>query len=181
MFRSHEFTMNGMNEQRFARVLDAEDLPSMVQFWVAHVARDLLRLGVYFRAATLFQQVPGGPRYRTIIYDVAGPDGLDHEDHPYFWVKNANRKTVLDVLAECLRRLGAAGFMKRVPGGENHTPEELPDKWVAYVERHAAVKHGLLSLVGACLDELIVEAELAEIDDAPRAMWWQKWWARMND
>ena len=51
-------------------VRDSSRLPLVFEWWMAELARDHLRLGVYFRAAALMLQIPGA----------AGFDRVDRED-----------------------------------------------------------------------------------------------------
>lgn len=181
MLHSHEFRDGSGWNQLYTFVTDAENLPSLLQFWMAHVARDLLRLGVYFRAVALLSELPGGTRYQPLIYDAVDPRGLDDEDHPRDWLGRVDHKVVLEVLAECLRRMERTDFLKRVPGGADYEPQELPEKWTACLDRHADLNHGLLSVVAACLHELIVEPEWRAIDTGSGGTWWQEWWSCMKE
>ncbi len=180
MLESPTFKIDGRLVAFFTDVRSAEDLPAALQFWMAYLARDLLRLGVFFRAAALMQQLPGGARYRYVIHDDVDDKAPPEEDDPREWVRGAGRETVLNVLAECLRRLGAASVMKQVPGGKDYEREELSAEWKEYLDRQAKIKHGLLNVIGECLDELIVRPGLDEIDAEPEPTWWQRWWARME-
>ena len=156
------------------------DLPGAGQFWMAYVARDLLRLGVFFRAAAIMLQIPGAGRYRVLHYDNVDDNLPDWDEDPSQWLGEVDRDTVFDVLAECLRRLGAEELMQQVTGGEDFEQEELSEEWVAYLDRHAGMEHGLLNVVAECLDELIVRPGMKEIDIAPRASWWQQWWGKLR-
>lgn len=161
-------------------VSSTTDLTLSLQFWMAYVARDLLRLGVYFRGVGVMCEIPGGARYRPLSYDDANPNGLPEHDSPWYWLHGAQRETVLNVLAECLRRLDAPSVMKRVPGARLHRPQKLSDKWMAYLDRHAALEHGLLNVIAQCVDELIVRPAMAKIDALPATTWWQRWWSQME-
>ncbi len=95
----------------FTDVWSTHDLPRTLEFWIAYVARDLLKLGVYFRAAALLCEIPGGARYRPLSYDDVDPEALPWDDGPWHWVQGADRNTVCSVLAECLRRLNASAVL----------------------------------------------------------------------
>ena len=158
-----------------AKVRAGSNLPMELQFWMAHMARDLLQLGVFYRAAAIMCQVPGGARCQFVL------DGEEEENWTADWVVGAERSTLLDVLAECLRRLGAESelLMRQVLGREIHHEKELPAKWKEFLDQRAKIEDGLLNVVGECLDELIVRPGVAEIDAVPHPTWWQKFWARI--
>ncbi|MBW8017602.1 MAG: hypothetical protein FVQ82_15595 [Planctomycetes bacterium] len=180
MLESHAYHRDGREGRFFTQVRETEDLPSVLQFWMAHAARDLLRLGVFFRAAALMCQIPGGSRYRYIAHDDHDDDLPDDDEDPRHWIGRADRDTAFSVLADCLRRLGAAGVMKEVPGGEDYEQVELSPEWKEYLDRRAERKCGLLNVIAECLDELVVGPEMAEIDVEPYPTWWQRWWSRME-
>ncbi len=179
MLESTMFKINGKVESFYPEVRNCGDLPVTLQFWTASVARDLLRLGVFFRAAAIMCQVPGGARCQFVLYDDNDDELLDADEDPQRWVGPADRDTVFNVLAEGLRRLGAAKVIRQVPGAKQYRREELSAEWKRYLGRQAAIKHGLLNVVAECLDELIVRPGMAEIDVEPRPSWWQEWWSRM--
>ncbi len=158
-----------------AKVRAGNNLPIELQFWMASVARDLLQLGVFFRAAAIMCQVPGGARCQFVL------DGEEEENWTADWVVGAERNTLLDVLAECLRRLGAKSkpLMRQVLGREMHWEKGLPAKWKEFLDQRAKIEDGLLNVVAECLDELIVRPGVVEIDAVPRPTWWQKFWARI--
>ena len=83
------------------------------------------------------------------------------------------------MLADCLRRLGAAKVLRQVPGAKEYEREKLSAEWKKYLRRQAATKHGLLNVVAECLDELIVRPGMEEIDVEPRPSWGQEWWSRL--
>ena len=181
MLQSHQFSKDGLICHHYTTVVWAENFPDLLHFWMAHIARDALRLGAFLHAAALLRELPGGAWYRALSYDPAECGGLTDEDRPHRWLARVSRRAVLNVLAECVQRLRAPRFMKRIPGGADHRPDDLSEEWTAYLDRHAEVKNGLLNVVAACLDELIVEPGLEEIDAPPHTTWWQEWWARMNE
>ena len=180
MLESPTFQIDGEPRDFFPEVRSSKDLPLALQFWMAHVARDLLQLGVFFRAAAIMLQVPGAGRYEVLNFDDMDPDVGDDDDDPQCWVGSVDRGTVFDVLAECLRRLEAEDLMEQVPGAADCERGELPDEWKEYLDEQAKTEHGLLNVVAECLDELIVRPGMAEIDARPQATWWQQWWARIE-
>ncbi len=180
MLESPTFKIDGKLVAFFTNVRSTEDLPEALQFWMAHMAREMLLLGAYFRAAVLMYQLPGAARYRYVMYDDNDDDQPNADEDPRCWVGRVNRNAVFNVLAECLQRLGAAGVMKQVPGGKDYEQIELSAEWKDYLNRQAKIKHGLLSVIAECLDALIVRPGMAEIDVEPYPTWWQRWWARME-
>ena len=179
MLEPPNFQIDGKPESFFPDVRSSENLPVAIQFWTAYVARDLLQLGVFFRALAIMLQVPGAARYKEMLYDDLDPDLGDDEEDPARWVGGADRDTVFSVLGECLRRLEVEGLIDQVPGAADYEREELSGEWKEYLDRQGATELGLLNVVGECLDELIVRPGMAEIDDEPRPTWWQQWWARL--
>ena len=166
-------SVDGKSYGFHATVRGGKDLPIELQFWTAYVARDLLQLGVFFRAAAIMCQVPGGARYRFVL------DGEDEDNLTADWVRGAEKNTLFNVLAECLRRLGAAEVMTQVLGGKSYLRKELSAEWKEFLDQRAEINDGLLNVVAECLDELIVRPGMAEIDVEPRSTWWQKLWARI--
>ncbi len=179
MLQSPTFNIDGRLEDFYPELRSSTDLPVTLQFWMAYVARDLLQLGVFFRAAAIMLQLPGAGRYQVMHYDDCDDDLRDQDEDPQRWVRGADRDTIFNVLAECLRRLGAAKVIKQVPGAKQYEREELSDEWKKYLGRQAEIKHGLLNVVAECLDELIVRPGMAEIDVEPRPSWWQEWWSML--
>ncbi len=156
-----------------------EDLPILLQFWMVYVARDLLQLGVFFRAAAIMCQVPGAARYKYVVYDDLDDDLPDDDEDPHSWVGPADADTVFNVLADCLRRLDAGDLMEQVPGAADYKREELSDEWKEYLDNLNEIEHGLQNVVAECLDELIVRPGMAEIDLKPQRTWWEKLWSRL--
>ena len=179
MLEPPTFEIDGELKTFFPEVRSTKDLPVAIQFWTAYVARDLLQLGVFFRAAAIMLQVPGAPRYKGLFYDDADPDLGNEDEDPGRWVRRADADTVFSVLGECLRRLEVEGLIEQVPDAADYEREELSGEWKEYLARQGATEHGLLNVVAECLDELIVRPGMAEIDDEPRATWWQQWWAQL--
>ena len=143
-------------------------LGEVFQFWMAELARDLLRLGVYFRAAGLMLQIPGGADYQW-------PGQERHKDPGDEFTRDDQSEIVLDVLATCLERLDASHLLEQVPGGAEYQPSELCGEQAVYVERMAHEENGLLSVVARCLDELVVRPGMAEVDAMTTAPWWLRW------
>ncbi len=155
-----------------------EDLPALLQRWMVYVARDLLQLGVFFRAAGIMLQVPGAARYEYLVYDDLEDDLPDDDEDPHHWVIHADADTVFNVLADCLRRLDAGDLMEQVPGAADYKREELSDEWKEYLDNLNGIEHGLQNVVAECLDELIVQPGMAEIGLEPQPTWWEKLWSR---
>lgn len=140
------------------------------EFWMAEMARDHLRAGVFFRALAVMLQIPGAAEYRfTEAHD-------EMEDQ----LGELDRDQVLDVLGDCLKRLGRADLITQVPGAEEYKPDPVSDEWEKLLDERTGDRNELLNVIGECLDELIVKPGMAEINDKPQATWWQQWWARMK-
>ncbi len=160
---------------------NCKDLPLTLQFWMAYMARDMLQLGVFFRAAGIMLQLPGAAQYEFVDYDVLSDD-------PGSRMSPADKSTVFNILAECLRRLGGAGaeaLIEQVPGAADYQRVELSDEWKKYLDRQATIEHGLLNVVAACLDRLLVRPGMFQIDRAPvkrkepNPTWWERLWAEI--
>ncbi len=164
MLESPTFQIDGEPESFFLDLRSSKNLPVALQFWMANMTRDLLQLGVFFRAAAIMLQVPGAAGYEDVIYDDQDPDGPDADEDPASWVGGADWDTTFSVLAECLRRLEAEHLMEQVPGAAKYEREELSTEWKEYLDRRAATEHGLLNVVAVCLDEVIVRPGMAEND-----------------
>ncbi len=179
MLELDDFEIDGKVTGFSPDVRSTENLPVTLQFWMGYVARDLLQLGVFFRAAAVMAQVPGADRYRFMLFDDLDDDVPNQDEDPTRWVRDADADTVFNVLAECLRRLEAEHLIEQVPGAPDYERQELSAEWIEYLDRHAKFEQGLLNVVAQCLDDLIVTPGMAEIDDKPQATWWQKWWAAL--
>lgn len=150
-------------------VRGSDRLPMVFQMWMAELARDLLRLGVYFHAAGIMLQMPGAGEYEW----VADHD-LDDRTHEH--VSESGEDELLDVLAECLKRLGApAELLRQVPGGADRERQDVSEEWKQFLDERGVVKNGLLNVVGECLDELVVRPGMDEIDEQPAPRWWDRW------
>jgi hypothetical protein len=175
-----QFTIDSGRETVLGIVAFTTRVPQAIQCWTAHVARDVLRLGVYLYAAAVWYRIPGAEDYRGQAYDDLQPDAPGSADDPMTRLKGADRRTVLALLAECLRRLQAEWVLKDVPGGRTFKPSRLKHKWIAYLDRVEAFDGGLLSVAAQCLDRLIVYPGLEETNHVSPSTWWQKWWTRLD-
>jgi hypothetical protein len=145
-------------------------LPMVFQYWMAEVARDHLRLGVYFGAMAIMLQIPGAAGYEWVADDDLG-------DAAYTLTRASDRNTLLNVLAVCLERLRAKELIEQVPAGDYYE-EELPRKWKSLLNKLGKMENGLLTVVAQCLDALVVEPGLAEIEKAAEQPWWHRWRVR---
>ena len=135
------------------------------KFWMAEVARDMLRLGVYFDALVVMLQVPGSAAYGW--YD-------DDDDKIPDLLKEWDRETVMDGLAACLDKLGAIHLMKQIPGWDTDERDDPPLEWRHVIDEVSEEKNGLLNLIAACLDKLLTVPGMAEIDKAREFPWWHR-------
>ena len=175
MIHSSTFDIGGEPHTFHPEMRYNTDLLLALQFWPACLARSLLRLGVFFRAAAIMLQVPGGTRFEFVLKG-------GNDDEIGEWVWGELRRTLLDVFGECLNRLKASPeILKQLPGGKEYECQELSDKWTDFLDSQAAVKDGLLNVVAEILDELIVRPGMEEIDVVPEPAWWQTWWERIRD
>lgn len=143
-------------------------IPKMFQMWMAELSRDMLRLGVYFRALGIMLQIPGAPDYEWFS-DADGEDQFETD----MLFGSSNENTLSTVLAKSLERLGAGHLMEQMPDAD-YDAVELSDEWEAMLDRRERNKNGLLSLVADCLDLLIVEPGMAEIERAGEVSWWHR-------
>jgi hypothetical protein len=180
MLESGTFRIDGKPADFDGEVRATENVPRAIEHWMARVAYDLLQLAVYFRAVLIWHRVPGVDQYKYLVYDDNNKNAPNDEDDPNHWLSELDRSEILNVLAECLRRLGDEDLIKEVPGGQTFEPEELSEDWIEYLNRQAKFENGLLSVVARCLDGLLVYPGIAEIGDVPKPTWWQQWWARME-
>ena len=139
-------------------------LPLRFQFWMAEIARDMLRLGIYFRAVGIMLQIPGAGEYESI----------GDENETWDLIQTSDRDVVVNALSECLDRLGAAELIKQVSGGAS-VGKQLPRAWKELLDRRQKVKNGLLNVAADCLDELVVKPGMAEIAEAGKQPWWERW------
>lgn len=151
-------------------VSGSEPLPMIFSLWMAEVARDHLRLGVYFRAVGIMLQIPGAAKYQFVVDDGEAWD----------LIRKTDRNALFNVLAECLDRLGAKELIEQVPGAGDELagddpPRRLSRRWKKFLDRRARVRHGLLNVVAECLDALVVRPGIAEIEAAGEQPWWHRW------
>ncbi len=145
-------------------VSGSEPLPMVFQFWMAEVARDFLRLGVYFHAVGIMLQIPGAAEYEFLS------DELD----AFYLIPKTKPNILLNVLVECLDRLGVKELMEQVPAPDYYK-EELPEAWNTLLDEQAKMKNGLLQVVSERLDEVVVKPGMTEIADGDEPHWWHRW------
>ena len=158
-------------------ICTAQDLPATLQFWMAYVARDLLYLGAFFRAAGILLQIPGAAQYERVHYEDDDDEEPDEDLDPCNRLKHAKAYTVFSVLAECLKRLAVASLIEQIPDADQYTPVDLSKDWTEYLDEHAKLENGLLTVVTECLNRLIVSPTRIELDNEPEPAWWQRLWA----
>lgn len=170
MFDENAYLMrHGLRNLLSLDVRGSEPITKMFQIWMAEVSRDMLRLGVYFRALGIMLQIPGAADYEWFS-DADGEDQFDTD----MLFGSSNENTLSTVLAKSLDRLGAKHLMEQMPDAD-YEAVELCDDWQAMLDRRERNKNGLLSLVADCLDLLIVEPGMAEIVQVPEQPWWNQW------
>jgi hypothetical protein len=141
-------------------------LTRALEFWMAELAHEHLRLGVCFRALTIMLQIPGADEYTWDAGDVELPP-----------VERANRSILTSVLVECLDRLRVKYLIRQLPELD-YKPIDLPEEWQEIIEARAAFKNGLMTLIAQCLDELIVQPGHARIAEFGQQSWWHRMWTR---
>ena len=167
------FSPNHRLNPIISNIRAAENLPDAIEFWMAYVARDALRLGVFFRALAIMLQVPGGARFEYVLSE----DEDDDENSIRVQIEDEKPEVLVPILAECLNRLKAPpGLLKQAIGGQRYRKRSLSAKWKAFIDRQSEVEHGLVNIVAECLEVLIVQPGLEEIDDWPDPTWWQACW-----
>ena len=160
------------------RLCGSERLPMVFQFWMAELSRELLRLGVYFRAVGIMLQIPGGADYEWVADEQVEGDEYD-ENKTGLWdlIDGSSRDTVFNVLAECLHRLRSPDVMAWLPEAE-FVSEELSPEWKELLDKREPVQNGLLSVVGECLDALLIRPGRKAIEQGGKLPWWEEWRAR---
>jgi hypothetical protein len=176
------FEGSGESQGFMGTVRTTENPAVALQFWMAYMARGLLRLGVYSRALGIRSQIPGAANYRYLFHsddDDTPPDA----DDPDEWIRGTDPGTVLGVLAECLRRLGAdPDILKQITEVKHLRPKKLTAKWRKYLDREAKYECGLLNVASECIDELVLQPGWEEIDcGSESTTWWQDYWAKIED
>ena len=126
MIYSETFKIDGELHSFDPHVRHNHDTHLSMQFWPAYFARQLLRLGVFLRAATIMHQLPGGVRFSYVHDD---DDEIGNE------IQGEDHETLVHVLAECLNRLKASPeILEQVPGGKDYEPEELSEEWTEFLD-----------------------------------------------
>lgn len=149
----------------------SESSPMIFKFWAAELARDVLRLGVFFHAAGVFLQIPGAAEFEWVSdEDFEEEQNIDSAT----MFGQANRNTLLAVLANCLERLGVQSLIEQVAPDACFC-HELSAEWTFLIERRAKIDDGLLSLVADCLDQLLVTPGMHEIEKADEPYWWHRY------
>ena len=161
MFEENLYVHDGVKQHYLGTSLAlSEPLPMVFRFWMTEMARDVLRLGVYFHAAAIFLQVPGAADYHAVLDDeYEEKNGLCFDT----LIDDSRKEILLAALANCLDRLGVKTLMTQVTD-ERQFAESLPREWSALLERREQLENGLLSVVAGCLDALIVTPGMEEID-----------------
>ncbi|MCG8405531.1 MAG: hypothetical protein MI923_10075 [Phycisphaerales bacterium] len=141
-------------------------------------------LAAFFQATAVMLQIPGGADYQ-FTGEEDENDPLDEAASEFIW--NADRDTLLSILAVCFERLGAdEELLAQVPGGGNYETTELPTDF--QLRLAGLDDNGLLNVAAEVLDRLIVIPALDEKERsvyenpepaARRRRWWQKLVRRM--
>ena len=169
MFDENAYIMrNGIRDFLHLDVCSSSPITKMFQIWMAELSRDMLRLGVYFRALGIMLQVPGAADYEWFS-DADGENQFDTD----MLFNSSTENTLFTVLAESLERLGVGPLIEQMPDAD-YEAVELDEEWQEMLDRRERNKNGLLSLVADCLDRLIVEPGMAEIVHVPEQPWWNQ-------
>ena len=169
MFDENAYLLrDGLQDPLGLNVRGSDPITKMLQIWMAEVSRDMLRLGVYFRALGIMLQIPGAPDYEWF----SDADGEDQNETDML-LNGSDENTLFTVLADALERLGVGHLMEQLPEAD-YQAVELDDEWREMLDRREKNKNGLLSLVADCLDELIVDPGMAEIVQVPVQPWWNQ-------
>lgn len=163
-----QITDGDKRQPMVTELMESQRLPMVFEFWMVELARDMLRLGSYFRAASIMLQIPGAAEY-------TWADDDEEEDNETFdMIGNAGRNELLNVLADCFKRLGVTDLIKQVPAGD-YSRTELSGKWEELLDRREKLKNGLLSIVAGALDDVVILPRMHEINKAGEQPWWQEW------
>ena len=73
------FMRNGLKHALGLDVFCSSPITKMFQIWMAEVSRDMLRLGVYFRAVGIMLQIPGAAEYEG-VWDTDGE--IEYDEAP---------------------------------------------------------------------------------------------------
>ena len=162
------FMRNGLKQALGLDVFCSSPITKMLQIWMAEVSRDMLRLGVYFRALGIMLQIPGAAEYEWVC-DIDGE--IEYDEDPL--LQSPDEDTVSTVLEEALDRLGVKHLMAQLPNAD-YEAVELDDELQAMLDRREQQENGLLCVVAVCLDRLIVDPGMAEIVQIPEQPWWNQ-------
>ena len=169
MFDQNWFLMqNGRENYLYMCVCSSTPITKMFQIWMAELSRDMLRLGVYFRALGIMLQVPGAPDFEWSC----DSDG-ENEFETDVLFRSSDEDTLYTALAEALDRLGVKHLMAQLPNADYDTVE-LDDEWKEMLDRREKNENGLLCVVASCLDWLIVYPGMDEIVHVPEQPWWNQ-------
>ncbi|MCG8407554.1 MAG: hypothetical protein MI923_20345 [Phycisphaerales bacterium] len=136
MIYSETFKIDGELHAFNPQVRQNHDTHLSMQFWPAYFARELLRFGVFLRAATIMLQIRGGVRFGYVNDD---DDELGNE------IRGEDHETLVHVFAECLNRLKASPkILEQIPGGKDYEPEELSEEWTDFLDGWSRIEFGLL-------------------------------------
>ncbi|MCG8405566.1 MAG: hypothetical protein MI923_10255 [Phycisphaerales bacterium] len=159
-----------------ANIRFIENIPATMQAWMAHLAREMLRLGVFFQAATVMAQVPGAHDYKYIMYN---DDDDDVPDAVYGTLDRLSRQSpdlIYTILVECLKRLEAEHVVKTLPIVGRRCIR-LSAEWVTFLDAQEVHWHAYENVVAECLSMLIVKPGMEEINRQGKTTWWQQCWA----
>ena len=152
------------------------DISTVLQTWTAHLARELLRLGVFFDAAGIMARVPGPERYKPIAYDDDSDMVPDVEYDPAERLADVDHDTVYTILAECLKRVGAEYLLEDIFVTAKRL-DRLPDEWKTFLDAQDDYNHAYQNVIAECLNVLLIVPGMAEIDAQTQTTWWQAYWA----
>ena len=105
---------DGLQNHLGLNVICSSPITKMFQIWMAELSRDMLRLGVYFRALGIMLQVPGAPDFEW-SFDSDGENEFDTDA----LIRSADEDTVSTVLEEALDRLGVKHLMAQLPNADS--------------------------------------------------------------
>lgn len=173
---SHLLSLSGPYGFPATNVRFIEDIPYMFQAWMAHLAREQLRLGVFFRAAAIMAQVPGASEYEAITYNNHDNDVPDNEYCPHDRLFHVEPDIIYSILAECLERLKVGHLIHEVPVSLDRY-KQLPIEWIQFLDAQEDYEHAYQNVIAECLNMLIVKPGMTEINNQAQTTWWQQCWA----
>ena len=159
-----------------ANIRFIEDIPATLQAWMAHLAREMLRLGVFFQAATVMAQVPGAGKYEFLLYDDDERSVPDLEYDPADRMADLDRDTVYTILAECLKRLEAEHLLEKIPVTARRL-DRLSAEWEEFIDIQENFEHAYQNVIAECLNTLVIIPGMEEINRQGKTTWWQQCWA----